>query len=173
MRNGLIIALLAILAAVAVGCGTKPPMSPVGNQSPGSPSGQQVAEVTTPKVMHGPASAKVKVDAYYPLNEKHLKIVEFLNSLADRYPDKVQVTAWDFRTDEGGKKATEAFGKICGGMRINGKSDFTVMLKGKKSPVNITGGEWINWTKPEVEAALDQVVKQVYPGTVAVAAPKK
>jgi len=168
-RVALGLLMVIAFAVLAGGCGGRIPSKleegPVIAPPP-------VAEVSHPKLTHGPDSAKVHIEAFYPLNEKHLKIVEFLNSLADRYPGKVKVTAWDFRTEEGGKRTQQAFGKICGGIQVNGKSEFTVVIAGKPRPVSLQGGEWVAWTRPEVEAVVEKVVKETYPGSMPAAAGK-
>jgi len=160
VKNLIAFAVLGIFAILLVGCGTKTTTLPSNEAPP-----PRISLNQTPKLTHGPEAAKVHIEAFFPLNEKHLKIVEFLNSLADKYPGKVKVAAWDFRTEEGGKETEKAFGKICGGMRINGKSDFKVMMNGKLREISIMDGEWVTWTKPEVEASLAQVVKETYPAS--------
>lgn len=117
------------------------------------------------KRIHGAEGAKVQIVCYYPFNEKHLKIIAWLNSLADKHPGQVHVTAWDFSTHEGGAAAKEAWGKICGGIKINGQSEFKdIMVDDKKQDVSSEGGEWISWTRPEIEAVVAQAVKEAYPG---------
>lgn len=150
--------LVAIIGLLAAGCST----TKVQQQVPQQP--RRVATDQVAVYRYGPPTAKVHIVCFYPLNEKHLKIVQYLNSLADKYPGQVDVTAWDFRTDEGGLACEKALGKICGGILINDKSDFKVTVDGKTSAVSTMGGEWVSWTRPEVAAAVAQTVKQVYAG---------
>ncbi|NIM05374.1 MAG: hypothetical protein GTO55_04640 [Armatimonadetes bacterium] len=159
MRVFIAFAVLSILMIMAFGCGPQEDTTTDGTPS----TGPRVATTETAKYVYGPDTAKVQIEAYYPLNEKHTKMMEFLVAMVDKYPDKVQVTLWDFRTPEGGEACKEAFGKICGGIRINGKSDFTVDIEGESKEINTLGGEWVYWTKPEVEAAVAQVVAETYP----------
>jgi hypothetical protein len=158
MRSLIPFAALAAFAILVAGC------AQTTTTSEGTPPQErQVAEAETAKYTYGTDTAKVHIEAFFPLNEKHTKMVEFLTLMPDKYPDKVRVTIWDFRTDEGGARCKEVFGKICGGILINGKSDFTVTIDGKPKEVSTLGGEWVSWTKPEVEAAVAQVVAETYP----------
>jgi hypothetical protein len=162
MRVFAILAVLFVFALLIAGCSRT--ATNAGNsvsQPPAAP--RQVAQVEQAKYEHGPADAKVQLVAFYPLDAKHMKTKDFLNSVADKYPGKVKITVWDFRTEEGGDACRQVFGKICGGMQVNGQSEFKVMLDGKEKEVDITNGEYVNWTKPEVEAVIAQEVQKAYP----------
>jgi hypothetical protein len=151
---------LGAFALAVAGCGG------TNVQNTGAKSTATERKVSSPgevKLFYGPKDAKVQITAYFPLNEKHLKIIEFLNGLADKYPGKVNVTAWNWSTSEGADETKKVMGgKICGGMFINEKSDFKAVVDGKMKDISIMDGEWATWTKPEVAAALDLVVKQTY-----------
>ena len=158
MRVFAILLIMVLLVVVAIGCAEQGANGGRGlNEEP------QVEQTLVPKLTYGPEEAKVHIVAFYPLNEKHMAYVKYLNSLADLYPGMVNVVVWDFRTDEGGEACKEAMGKICGGIFINDQMEFTVNIDGKERAVLLEGGEYVSWTKPEVETALAQVVKQEYP----------
>ena len=150
--------LVAIIGLLAAGCSNT---TKIQGQVPQEPRRVATEEVAVHR--YGPPTAKVHIVCFYPLNEKHLKIVQFLNNLADKYPGQVDVTAWDFRTEEGGQACQKALGKICGGILINNRSDFKVTVDGKTSEVSTMGGEWVSWTRPEVAAAVAQEVKKLNP----------
>jgi hypothetical protein len=162
MRILIGLAIMLALVLGLVGC-AKPPKQIPPPKKPISLKGQ---------ISYGPATAKVHIQAFYPFNEKHLKIINFLKELADQYPGKVDVNAWDFNTTDGAAVTKELMGKICGGIIINGKSDFKAPVEGKVSEISTMDGEWLTWTKPEVAAAVAQVVGQMYPGTKAAPLPK-
>ena len=166
MRSLIAFAVLGAFSLAVAGCGGTNVQNTVAKSTA---TGRKVSSPGEVKLFYGPKDAKVKITAYFPLNEKHLKIIKFLNGLADKYPGKVNVTAWNWSTSEGADETKKVMGgKICGGMFINGKSDFKAVVDGKMKDISIMDGEWATWTRPEVAAALALVVKQTY-GDAAVA----
>jgi hypothetical protein len=157
VRRALILVVLGIVGVMLAGCGQGGTgvLKDVQSVKPKVPSKQE----------HGAKDAKVHIVSFYPVDDRHKDIPPFLFSLADRYPGKVNVTAWDFSTPEGAEAVKKAFGEFRGGMQINGQTEFKVMVKGKQRDVTLMYNEFTGWEKPEVAAALDQVVQKVYQGS--------
>jgi molybdate transport system substrate-binding protein len=98
---------------------------------------------------------KITLEAYYPFNEEHLVIKEYLFSLPDKYGGRVKVDCIDFRSDQGYTRWRKS-GLSCGGILINGKSKFNIQVAGQSKEVEFLKGLDLYWTKEELEAAIDQ-----------------
>jgi hypothetical protein len=111
----------------------------------------------------GPADAKVFIRAFYPGNEKHKVIRDYVLAIPDKYPGKVRARFVPFDTDEGFKEWQQA-GLTCGSVLIDDKQTFTVKKKdGKSEEVTFKmfwGGEW---TQEDLDAAVADEVAARYP----------
>jgi len=102
---------------------------------------------------------KVIVEAYYPFNEEHVFMKEYLESLAGKYKEKVKIECIDFRSDEGYVRWRKA-GLSCGGILINGKNKFTINVQGQPKEVEFIKRLDIFWTKEELEKAIEQELEK-------------
>ena len=107
-------------------------------------------------IERGEKKARVKIEAYYPLNQEHQPIADLVLGFAEKYPGEVYVRVADFRSDQG-KKLWYDSGLTCGGIQINGKSE--ILLEGKKEPTRFLQAIDVYWTQEELEAAVAEAVK--------------
>jgi hypothetical protein len=108
----------------------------------------------------GDRKARVRIEAYYPLNQEHKPIADLLLGFPDKYPGQVYLRLADWRTERG-KKLWYASGLTCGGIQINGKSE--ILLEGRKQPTLFLQAIDVYWTREELEAAVRQAVRAAYP----------
>jgi hypothetical protein len=76
----------------------------------------------------GQPNAKVRVEAFYPLDDEHKWVVTTLHDAAQTFGEKVLIRAFDIGTDWG-RREWQKRGLQCGGVLINDKSCFTVDAK--------------------------------------------
>ena len=106
---------LLVIGLGAAGCQTTTePAEPVEVAEPPPPSDEAVERVK-------PKDAVVRIEAYYPLNEGHKFIAEYLEEVADRHPDKISLKIVDFRTPEGRTEWLDT-GLKCAGVFVNGST---------------------------------------------------
>lgn len=110
---------------------------------------------SAPPVALAKAGAKITLEAYYPFNEEHLAIKEYLLSFLDKYSGRVKVDCIDFRSDQGYTRWRNS-GLSCGGILINGKNKFNIQVDGKRKEVEFLKGLDLYWTREDLEAAIDQ-----------------
>lgn len=136
--------------------GPAPASSATGGSETAAPEEEEVW-----KKVWGPEDAKVKVEAFYPFNEDHQWVQDYAKEISEKYPETVQVTVYDFYSDEGGKVWQER-GLSCGAWLINGKiaesQTGTQMLRSE-----VGGG----WKKTELFEAVADAVKKAESGTPA------
>jgi ABC-type glycerol-3-phosphate transport system substrate-binding protein len=104
-----------------------------------------------------PTAAKVVVEAYYPFNEEHLSIKDYLETLPQKFNGQVKVNCIDFRSDEGYVRWRKT-GLSCGGILINGKSKFTIQKEGKEQEVEFLKRMDLFWSKEDLELVIKQEI---------------
>jgi len=104
------------------------------------------------------AAPAVTVVAYYPLNEEHRFIADYIHSLPAKFGRRVKVEAVDFRSPEGYKR-WRASGLTCGGVLLNGKYAVEITVDGKKKPVRFLRRMGVDWEKEDLEAAIRQILE--------------
>lgn len=174
MQKILIIIGIVAVALALGGCPKPAETPPAGEQTAVTPApapapeGSAGEEAAAPeesgtepeewKKVWGPDEAKVKVEAFYPFNEDHQWVQDYAKEIVEKYPETVQVTVYDFYSEEGGKLWEER-GLSCGAWLINGKI--------AESPTGIqmlrseTAG---GWKKEELFEAVANAVKQAEGG---------
>ncbi|HIE50706.1 MAG TPA: hypothetical protein EYP85_03015 [Armatimonadetes bacterium] len=105
---------------------------------------------------------RILIEAYYPFRRQGFFIADYLEALAQRYPGKVKFVYICYGTDEGYEKWRQR-GLECGGVFINGRNNFEVVVNGKWQQVRFVKRMGVYWTAEQFEAALVQVMKEVYP----------
>jgi molybdate transport system substrate-binding protein len=103
----------------------------------------------------GEAKVKVTVQAYYPFNEEHLYIKDYLETLPQKFNGQVKVECVDFRNDEG-YVLWRKTGLACGGILINGKNKFSINKDGQVKEVEFLKKIDLFWTKDELESVVKQ-----------------
>lgn len=104
------------------------------------------------------AEPKVTLVAYYPFNESHKPSVDLVQSMAQKFPGKVAVEAYDFTTEDGRQKWFTS-GLSCAGVLINGKTDWPVLRGGKPGTVSFQKREGILWTADDLQAVVKQLIE--------------
>jgi hypothetical protein len=104
------------------------------------------------------AEPKVTLVAYYPFNESHKPSVDLAKSMAQKFPGKVAVEAYDFTTQDG-RERWYTSGLSCAGILINGKTDWPVLRDGKRETVSFQKREGILWTADDLQAVVKQLIE--------------
>jgi len=99
----------------------------------------------------------VKIEAYYPFNESHQFIGDYLKELEKKYPGQVAVELIDFRYPEGRERWMKT-GLSCAGVFINGKTTYDVTRDGKTEAVNFIKRMGTFWTEADMEAVIAQLL---------------
>jgi hypothetical protein len=102
---------------------------------------------------------KVVIEAYYPFNEEHLFMKDYLESLSARYNGKVKIECIDFRDDAGYVRWRKT-GLECGGILINGKNKFTINVQGHPKEVEFLKRMDMFWTKDDLESLIQRELEK-------------
>lgn len=102
-------------------------------------------------------SAKVKIEAYYPFNEEHKFIGDYLKTFEKKYPGKVSVRLIDFRTSDGYDEWRKT-GLSCGGIIINGKSEFEIGTPKEKKLIRFLRRADTFWSRKDFEKVLEKEI---------------
>ena len=105
------------------------------------------------------AGAIVTIEAYYPLNEEHQYIADYLQDLEDRYQGKVSVQIWDTATTEGRKKWMGS-GLTCMGVFVNGKTTHEITRDGQQEKVSFLKRMDIFWDREDLELVVEQLLDE-------------
>ena len=128
--------------------------APESADQPGPPSepvAQPEAEVE--------AAAVVMIDAYYPLNEEHQYIADYLSALEEKHAGKVRVQVWDMATSEGRKKWPES-GLTCAGVFVNGKTTHEITRDGQQEKVSFLKRMDVFWDREDLESVVEQLLDE-------------
>ena len=104
----------------------------------------------------GSASAPIKVVAFYPLNEGHKFIADYLLKFAEEHPDQVYARVYDMQTPEG-MKQWRSSGLKCAGVLVNGKTKHDIKRDGKTVSVDLVKRMGTNWQQGDFEALVKQL----------------
>ncbi len=157
MRRLAVLGLLVLSAGIAMAGSAG---APVDKKKP--------TKVTVPvknegwRVTIGWADAKVKVEAFYPLGvtggEGHEWVIDYSKKLAELYPKKVLIVAYDFTSPKGSQEWQKR-GLTCGAFLIGGR--FSAVVKGKQ--VNFLRSEALGgWSFNQLKEAVGQEVEKAY-----------
>jgi len=105
----------------------------------------------------------VVLEAYYPFNENHQFIADYLQSLPKKYGPDVSVELIDMETDEGHAR-WEKTGLSCGGVFVNGKTSATVTEAGQAREVHFLGRMDVQWQRSDLEKAIEQELERTAGG---------
>lgn len=145
--------MLVILALVAIGLFYQESMkrraAPPVPSAPPAPSAKPLTA--------GNTDAPIKVNAFYPLNEGHKFIGDYLIAFAKAHPDQVYVTVTDMQSQEG-RKAWEGSGLTCAGVLVNGTTKHELKRNGKTETVDLTKRMGINWQQQDFEDLVKQLL---------------
>jgi hypothetical protein len=120
--------------------------------------GQFALAAKTPAPAPKPAVKPVVViEAYYPLNERHQYIKDYLEKFAKSKGDKVKFTFYDQNT-EAGMQASMKTNLNCAGVLINGKSTWNVRRGKKTEEVSFTKRMDIQWERKDFEWVVNDLL---------------
>jgi len=158
--------LLALLAcsslALAYGCGR--PTRP-GEYFEGKKVETSIAPESTtllpekPYFELGPDDAKVRILAFFPIDEPHKDLMNLLKGLVSEYQGKIYLKYTDPRTSEGNiiMQRSQMTGY---GMLINGVSEMTIKAKPEPYHVEFVQDIGRYWTAEDLRAAVAQTVAE-------------
>ena len=99
--------------------------------------------------------APVVIEAYYPLNEGHKFIADYLKAVEAANPGKVSVTLYDMQTQEGRQKWSAA-GLSCAGVFVNGSTRHEIKKGEETETVDFLQRMDVFWSKDDFETVLTQ-----------------
>jgi ABC-type glycerol-3-phosphate transport system substrate-binding protein len=110
----------------------------------------------------GEEKTSVEVVAYYPFNEDHQFIADYLEEFAAAHPGEVELEVVDFRTPEG-RERWMTTGLGCAGVFIDGKTSHEITRGGKTETVNFIKRMNVFWTPEDFEAVVYQLLGKEVP----------
>ena len=102
---------------------------------------------------------KVKIEAYYPFNEEHKFVSDYLETFEKKYPGEVSVRLIDFRTSEGYDEWRKT-GLSCGGILINDKSEFDIETSNGKKTIRFLRRVDTFWSREDFEKVIEVEIKK-------------
>jgi len=105
----------------------------------------------------------VKIEAYYPLNESHQFIADYLKEFAAKHPGEVELEIIDFRYPEGRERWMKT-GLGCAGVFINGKTSYEIQRNGKTETVDFIKRMDVMWTREDFETVVNQLLEKAREG---------
>ena len=155
---------VALGAALVVGCG-KPALP--GSQFRGARAtlpGVVATDTPLPKQPikeWGPKDAKVRIVAFFPIDEPHKKLMGIIQDLVQKYPGKVYAKYVDYRTPEGEK----LFGELeatTASIYINGKCSADLQSTYGTRTVDFVKEMGRFWTEDDLRQAVAAAVAAAY-----------
>jgi hypothetical protein len=174
MSRGVALSLVCcvLTGAVVGGCGR--PTLP-GKQFEGGTTVTGSSEEPTgplpeePVIEMGDPEAKVRIEAFFPINEGRQPLIDLLKRLVEQYPGKLYVRYADYRTPEG-RALRSAVRDTPGGisvLQVNGKTQFEVAEDPNPYRVNFLQDMGRFWAADDLRAVVAQEVAAAYGETSA------
>lgn len=109
----------------------------------------------------GPSNAKVRLLAFYPIDDPHQAYLDLLKEVSNAHPGKVYVKYVDYRTPEGAGMFSRA-GASVACILINSENSYT--MTGPHGPYTVDFVREMGryWTEDDLRAAVDDAVKKAY-----------
>ena len=114
----------------------------------------------------GPEDAKVRVTAFFPIDEPHQRLMDLLESIAEEYQDKVYIRYADYRTAEGAQLFAHAELQVSA-ILINGSNSIDLDSPTGRRTVDFVKDMGRYWTADDLREAVAQTVAEVYGGGAA------
>ena len=125
----------------------------------GPPTARGPGEAVMGPERYGKPEAPIKVEAYYPLNEDHQFIVDYLRLFAEARPEQVSVVIYDMQSTIG-RERWSATGLTCAGLIINGKTTYEITTEEGPQTVSFIKRPGAFWTEEDFEAVIDQLLEE-------------
>lgn len=106
----------------------------------------------------GAKKPTVVVEAYYPLNEGHQFIVDYLHEIEKANAGKVMVTIYDMQEEEGRKKWADS-GLSCAGIFVNGSTHHEIIKDGKTESVDFLQRLDVFFAREDFETVIKTILE--------------
>jgi len=163
-RHLVMIAIPGLCLAVAAGCGR--PVMP-GQQFRGEKARTSSVKPTTsplpekPTIEEGPQDAKVRIVAFFPIDDDHKNLIDLLKGFVKQYPGKVYIKYTDYRTPQG-QAAFESAKMTVPGVMINTEKEYVINAKPQPYTVDFSQDMGRYWTAEDLKKAVAQEVEKLY-----------
>jgi hypothetical protein len=158
-RNSVVALIVAVLICGLVGLGCRGEQSIVVEPDVPSLPGPSAASAAAAAVTVGNPDAPVKLMAFYPLNEGHQFIADYVQEFAEAHSEHVYLEVIDFRTSEG-MVVWQDTGLSCAGVLVNGTTVHEIERDGEIETVNFIKRLGVNWTKEDFETVVNQLLAE-------------
>ena len=108
---------------------------------------------------YGNPDAPIKIEAYYPVNEGHQFIVDYLREFTEARPDQVSLVIYDTQT-RNGREHWATTGLECAGVFINGQSKHEIATEEGTRTVHFIKRMGVFWTEEDLEALVEQLLQR-------------
>jgi len=116
-----------------------------------------------PVLEWGSPDAKVRVVAFYPIDEPHQRLIDLVKSFPEEYPGKVYAKYIDYRTPEGSQLFANAQLQVsC--VAINAKTSVELSTPLGPRTVDFVKEMGRYWTEDDLKQAVAQTVAETYGG---------
>jgi len=110
----------------------------------------------------GPEEAKVRVVAFYPIDEPHQGLIDLLKGLAtEEYPGKLYARCVDYRTPEGRALFSRAELQVAA-ILINGENSIDLKTATGVRTVDFVKDMGRYWTADDLREAVAQAIAEGY-----------
>jgi hypothetical protein len=163
-RHLVLAVLLGFGVAALAGCGR--PVIP-GQQFRGEKARTSSVRPTTsplpekPVIEEGAQDAKVRIVAFFPIDDDHKLLIDLLKGFVREYPGKVYMKYIDYRTPTG-QQAFENAKMTVPGVMINTKKDYVIEAKPQPYTVDFSQDMGRYWTAEDLKKAVVQEIALVY-----------
>jgi hypothetical protein len=144
-RKAIALGVVVLLAACLAVCGCR-----------GGPEQAESAPADTASESEFP----VVIEAYYPLNESHQFIADYVLAIGEANPETVQVTVYDMQSPEGRKKWMTS-GLDCAGIFVNGSTEHQIKRGDEMETVHLLKRMDVTWTRGDLLAVIQQELDKV------------
>ena len=158
------VVLLGLVAVWAAGCGR--PVVP-GQQFRGERAQTSSVKPSTsplpekPTIEKGPQEAKVRIVAFFPIDEDHKPLIDLLKGFVKEYPGKVYIKYIDYRTPTG-YAAFQNAKMTVSGLMINTKKEYVINAKPNPYTADFSQDMGRYWTADDLKKAVAEEVSRVY-----------
>lgn len=155
---------LGTAAALAAGCGrpTVPGQQFRGQKAVTTSQKPVISPLPEkPMIEAGPAQAKVRIIAFFPIDSDHKQLIDLLKGLVKQYPGKVYIKYIDYRTPEG-QAAFQNAKMTVQGVMINSQKESIIQAKPHSYTVDFSQDMGRYWTADDLKKAVAQEVAKVY-----------
>jgi hypothetical protein len=163
-RHVALMAALGFGAVALASCGR--PVLP-GQQFRGEKARTSSVKPTTsplpdnPVIEDGAQDAKVRLVAFFPIDDDHKPLIDLMKGFAKEYPGKVYMRYVDYRTPTG-QRAFENAKMTVPGVLINSKKEYIINASPRPYTVDFSQDMGRYWTAEDLKRAVAQEIDEVY-----------